>query len=391
MARVLITGSSGFVGQNLATFLANRKHQLWSLDRVARPAVASESAASASVVSANGASSSGASSSGASSTSADSGEALPQPSPFTASVSWDELDRIPWSDLDAIVHLAGKAHDTKNVSDPEAYFTINAGLTQRLVDRITATSRDASSPLKFVLFSSVKAAADSVSGELTEDVPPDPMTPYGQSKLEAERIVTAAAQSHPGLILPYLLRPCMIHGPGNKGNLNLLFSLVRKGIPWPLGAFDNRRSFVSIDNVCHVIEALLTHGTPTHDAPIHDTPIHDTPPGVYNLADDEPISTNRLIGLIAEALGRKPDVWRCPAPLVRAAAMVGDRLRLPLNRERLQKLTESYVVSNRKIKAALGWDRFPLPAEEGISRTLRSFTEPTAPPQRGQASLRQPN
>jgi nucleoside-diphosphate-sugar epimerase len=204
------------------------------------------------------------------------------------------------------------------------------------------------------------------------------MTPYGQSKLEAERIVTAAAESHPGLILPYLLRPCMIHGPGNKGNLNLLYSLVRKGIPWPLGAFDNRRSFVSIDNVCHVVEALLDHDTPTRD-----TPTRDTPPGTYNLADDEPISTNRLIGLIAEALGRKPHVWRCPAPLVRAAAMAGDRLRLPLNRERLQKLTESYVVSNRKIKTALGWDRFPLAAEEGISRTLRSFAVPTSPPKRG--------
>lgn len=376
MARVLITGSSGFVGQNLATFLANRKHQLWSLDRVARPAVDTESVASASVPSA-----SVPSASVDSTVSADPGEPLPQPSPFTASVSWDELDRIPWSNLDAIVHLAGKAHDTKNVSDPQAYFTINAGLTQRLIDRITATSRDASSPIKFVLFSSVKAAADSVSGELTEDFPPDPMTPYGQSKLEAERIVTAAAQSHPGLILPYLLRPCMIHGPGNKGNLNLLYSLVRKGIPWPLGAFDNRRSFVSIDNVCHVVEALLDHDTPTHG----------TPPGTYNLADDEPISTNRLIGLIAEALGRKPHVWRCPAPLVRAAAMAGDRLRLPLNRERLQKLTESYVVSNRKIKAALGWDRFPLPAEAGISLTLRSFAVPTSPPKRGQASLRRPN
>lgn len=376
MARVLITGSSGFVGQNLATFLANRKHQLWSLDRVARPAVDTESVPSASVPSA-----SVPSASVDSTVSADPGEPLPQPSPFTASVSWDELDRIPWSNLDAIVHLAGKAHDTKNVSDPQAYFTINAGLTQRLIDRITATSRDASSPIKFVLFSSVKAAADSVSGELTEDFPPDPMTPYGQSKLEAERIVTAAAQSHPGLILPYLLRPCMIHGPGNKGNLNLLYSLVRKGIPWPLGAFDNRRSFVSIDNVCHVVEALLDHDTPTHG----------TPPGTYNLADDEPISTNRLIGLIAEALGRKPHVWRCPAPLVRAAAMAGDRLRLPLNRERLQKLTESYVVSNRKIKAALGWDRFPLPAEAGISLTLRSFAVPTSPPKRGQASLRRPN
>ena len=56
----------------------------------------------------------------------------------------------------------------------------------------------------------------------------------------------------------YILRPCMIHGSGNKGNLNLLYNVVRKGIPWPLGAFENRRSFTSIDNLCYVVEGLLT-------------------------------------------------------------------------------------------------------------------------------------
>lgn len=55
----------------------------------------------------------------------------------------------------------------------------------------------------------------------------------------------------------YILRPCMIHGPGNKGNLNLLYNVVRKGIPWPLGSFENRRSFTSIDNLCYVVEGLL--------------------------------------------------------------------------------------------------------------------------------------
>lgn len=55
----------------------------------------------------------------------------------------------------------------------------------------------------------------------------------------------------------YILRPCMIHGPGNKGNLNLLYNVVKKGIPWPLGSFENRRSFTSIDNLCYVVEGLL--------------------------------------------------------------------------------------------------------------------------------------
>ena len=55
----------------------------------------------------------------------------------------------------------------------------------------------------------------------------------------------------------------MIHGPGNKGNLNLLYNVVKKGIPWPLGDFENRRSFTSIDNLCYVIEGLLTKEVPT--------------------------------------------------------------------------------------------------------------------------------
>ena len=56
----------------------------------------------------------------------------------------------------------------------------------------------------------------------------------------------------------YIMRPCMIHGPGNKGNLNLLYGVVSKGIPWLLGAFENRRSFTSIGNLQEVIKGLLT-------------------------------------------------------------------------------------------------------------------------------------
>ena len=88
----------------------------------------------------------------------------------------------------------------------------------------------------------------------------------------------------------YILRPCMIHGPGNKGNLNLLYNVVKKGIPWPLGDFDNRRSFTSIDNLCYVIEGLLNQYVPT---------------GIYHMGDDEALSTNELIGIMCEAMGKK--------------------------------------------------------------------------------------
>lgn len=86
----------------------------------------------------------------------------------------------------------------------------------------------------------------------------------------------------------------MIHGPGNKGNLNLLYNVVKKGIPWPLGAFENKRTFTSIDNLCYVVEGLLTK---------------EVASGVYHMADDEALSTNELIAVICEAMGRRAHIW----------------------------------------------------------------------------------
>ena len=148
-------------------------------------------------------------------------------------------------------------------------------------------------------------------------------------------------------------------GPGNKGNLNLLYNVVRKGIPWPLGAFENRRSFTSIDNLCYVVEGLLTK---------------EVGSGIYHMGDDEALSTNELIALMCRALDRKPHIWKINRGLMEFCARLGTLLHLPLNEERLRKLTENYVVSNAKIKAALEIDRMPVRAEEGIVRTIKSFS-----------------
>jgi len=138
--------------------------------------------------------------------------------------SWKDSDLV--SDADVVIHLAGKAHDTKNTTDEQEYFDVNVGLTQRIFDHFLASGAK-----KFIFFSSVKAVADTVDGdELTEEAIPAPHTPYGKSKLEAERYLL----SQPVLVDKkiYILRPCMIHGPGNKGNLNLLYTMVKKGIPY---------------------------------------------------------------------------------------------------------------------------------------------------------------
>ena len=85
------------------------------------------------------------------------------------------------SDADAIIHLAGKAHDTKNTSEESDYYQINTKLTKVLFDKFLQSDiKD------FIFFSSVKAAADTVEGLLTEDTEPNPQTAYGKSKLQAE-------------------------------------------------------------------------------------------------------------------------------------------------------------------------------------------------------------
>ena len=275
--------------------------------------------------------------------------------------SWQDIKSTSFSSqtlpkFDVIIHLAGKAHDTKNQSAAQEYFDINTGLTQKIFDFFLESSAK-----KFIFFSSVKAAADSVVGDvLTEDVILTPVGPYGESKIQAEEYIKKHFTFSNTDKQVYILRPCMIHGPGNKGNLNLLYNVVKKGIPWPLGDFENRRSFTSIDNLCYVIEGLLTK---------------DVPSGIYNMGDDEAMSTNELIVIICEAMGKQPHIWKMNKRFMEGCAGLGTLLHLPLNTERLRKLTENYVVSNAKIKAALGIDKLPVTAKEGLMKTIRSFEE----------------
>ena len=252
---------------------------------------------------------------------------------------------------DVVIHLAGKAHDLKKTSNSDDYYQINTELTKKVFDAFLASNAKV-----FITLSSVKAIADEFEGILTEDYIPNPITHYGKSKLLAEQYILSKKISEGKRI--YILRPCMIHGPGNKGNLNLLYKLVSKGIPWPLGAFENQRSFCSIDNLMFIIKELIERD--------------DIPSGVYNVADDLTLSTNDLISLLAISQNRAPMIWVLPKVLIKALAKLGDSFRLPLTTERLQKLTESYVVSNQKIKSAIG-KKLQFSAKDGLLKTFNSF------------------
>lgn len=253
--------------------------------------------------------------------------------------------------VDAIIHLAGKAHDLKKVSNSTDYYESNFELTKQLFDAFLVSEASV-----FIFMSTVKAAADQVEGVLTEETAAKPKTHYGIAKQQAEHYILS--QELPQAKRVYILRPCMIHGPGNKGNLNLLYQLVATGLPWPLGDFKNERSFLSIDNLCFVIQELLNNTA--------------IPSGVYQVSDDVSLSTNELINLLSISLGKKNRILNIPSSLIKSIAKLGDHLHLPLNSERLQKLTENYVVSNQKIVKALG-KPLPIESKEGLLKTFQSF------------------
>jgi nucleoside-diphosphate-sugar epimerase len=229
--------------------------------------------------------------------------------------------------------LAGKAHDTKNQAAADVYFKVNRDLTIKIFDYFCSHPNIK----KFVFFSTAKAAADKVEGILTEDVIPSPVGPYGESKIAAEQYILNTMKSRPDEFKErgvYIFRPCMIHGPGNKGNLNLLY------------------------NICFAVCGVITK---------------DIESGIYNMGDDEALSTNELIEEICKSLGKKAHIWKLPKGLMNGVAKVGGWLHLPLNTERLRKLTENYISSNAKIKKALGVERMPVDAREGLQATLNSF------------------
>jgi nucleoside-diphosphate-sugar epimerase len=307
---ILLTGSSGFVGSNLIPFL--RKNFNYSIVTVTRKIVESEK----------------------------------------KRIRYEELFSEN-KNYSSYIHLAGKAHDTSNVSNSKEYFSVNRDLTIRLYDRFLKDSKSN----VFIFMSSIKAVSDNADQWLQEDHKAEPKTPYGKSKSEAEVYIINNIPADKTVVI---LRPCMIHGPGNKGNLNLLHSIISKGIPWPLGAYDNFRSFLSIENLCFVIKEIL-EGNVTS--------------GVYNVADDGALSTTELVSIISEVSNKKSRIWKVPKTFIKMIARAGNVLPLPLNEERLEKLTENYLVSNEKIKKALGIERMPISAREGMIRTLKDFEE----------------
>jgi nucleoside-diphosphate-sugar epimerase len=303
---IIITGINGFVGSNLRSYLHDKEKITLGVSR----------------------------------------------NPSFDEVHYSELNKTLLNDSNYFIHLAGKAHDLKKTSEDREYYDVNTELTKKVFNHFLESTCEV-----FIFMSSVKAAADDVvQGFLFEDVIPDPITVYGKSKLAAEEYILS--KEIPENKRVYILRPCMIHGPNNKGNLNLLYNFISKGIPYPFGKYLNKRSFVSVDNLCFIVNELIDNSK--------------IESGIYNVADDISLSTIDLVQIMSKVLCKPTRILKVPKALIRIIVKVGDFLHLPINSERFIKLTENYEVSNLKLKNAIK-KKLPLSSKEGIEKTVSSF------------------
>ena len=304
---IVITGISGFVGTNLSHFLKERGDDIVGISR----------------------------------------------NPIKNELNYKSLNIDLLNNSKVLIHLAGKAHDLNKTSSYQDYFKVNTNITKNIFNTFLKSSCEV-----FFYVSSVKAVADEAQEALTENTSPNPVTAYGKSKLAAENYLFS--KTFPKNKRIYILRPCMIHGPLNKGNLNLLYKFVSTGIPWPLGAFKNQRSFCSIDNLLFIIHELIENKSILS--------------GIYNVADDIPLSTNEVVKLISKSQKRNQTIWNFPIILIKFLARLGDKINLPLNSESLKKLTESYIVCNKKIIQAIG-KKLPIRSEDGMLKTFESYNK----------------
>jgi nucleoside-diphosphate-sugar epimerase len=178
---------------------------------------------------------------------------------------------------------------------------------------------------------------------------PNPLTHYGKSKLAAENYILKNIDLTNKRI--FILRPSMIYGEGNKGNFNVLYKYIQSGLPWPLGNYQNKRTFCSIDNLNFVIKELIENKNIKN--------------GIYNVVDDESLDINEVVRIISDSINRKIRILKIPKYVIRLLALIGDYIPFLVNSEKLDKLTQNYIISNSKIKNAINND-LPIKTNFGI-------------------------
>ena len=311
MKSVLVTGANGFIGRNLVAFLGQKDIHVSATVRKL-------------------------------------------PCELSGVLKINECDIVQvvhWNDeifeTDAIVHLAGLAHSLEKKASKlcREFYEVNARGTAELVKRAIAAGVK-----HFILVSSVGAMATLSDRPLDETAACQPDTPYGRSKLQAEiELQRLCADSS---MTWTILRPTLVYGPGNPGNMAALLKLVNQGLPLPLRAIRNRRSLLYIGNLVDVVHRCIDDPAAQNQT--------------FLVSDDEVVSTPDLIRQIGQAMGKPPHLLSVPPMLLMALAKsLGQG-------ERIARLTGSLEVSNHHLQRTLKWSP-PYSFRQGMQNTVDWF------------------
>lgn len=255
---------------------------------------------------------------------------------------------------EVFINLIGKAHDHKGTATEKDFYFANVELVQELFEIFKKSKAKL-----FIQISSLAALEEFESIKpLEEKDICNPISFYGKSKRDAEEWLLKQEVENDKKII--IIRPPMVHGSGDKGNLRLLYNMISKGIPYPLASFNNERSFISIDNFNFYIKRIIEKNENLDN-------------GIYHISDNETVATKDIIEVIRKIENIKTPNLSLPKFFIKGIARIGDFVQIPINTKKLKKLTNNLLVSNQRIKAALEIKSLPLTAEEGLEKTLRSF------------------
>jgi nucleoside-diphosphate-sugar epimerase len=307
LARILVTGAAGFIGRALCRGLVERGHAvLGRTRRLAEPIAGVDL------------------------------RPIGEIGPHT---DWSgHLDRI-----EIVIHLASRAHRPMQQAAAAGEAEAAAGL---------ARAAAKAGVRRLLHMSSIRAMGDATlpGAPLRCTDPAAPRDAYGRGKLAIEQALRAVAQET-GLEL-VILRPPLVYGPGVKANFRALIGLAASGLPLPFAGIDNRRSLIFLDNLVD-LAALAC--------------LHSGAAGRVLLGRDEvDLSLPEMIGTLAEALGRRTQLFAVPQPAFTALR------RLPVLGSLIARLTLSLQVDDRETRTALDW-RAPVPPEIGLMATARAF------------------
>jgi nucleoside-diphosphate-sugar epimerase len=313
--KILVTGANGFVGAQLSKTLARSGHEVRNTAR----SLASNSSTTRELITCD-------------------------------LESVDNLDHLT-TGCDAIVHLAGRAHVMSDnpATSESLYVSANVDVTRKLAQSAARTGVK-----RMILMSSVKVNGESttINTPFTAQDIPNPQDPYGRSKTQAEQALWEITSTSD--LEGVVIRPPLVYGPGVRANFASLIGIVGRGLPLPLGSIQNKRSFVSLDNLVDLISTTVQSPNAAGNT--------------FLVSDGHDLSTPELVRSIASALDQSPKLFPFPSALLKLAATASGK------RGAYDRLCGSLTVDIALTKQKLSWTP-PFTVQDSMQRTVDAFIQ----------------